>query len=181
MDKRSMSSDVKPLPVPPPNEWKTRNPWSPWHCSVRRRIRSLNGKRGSNWGGGRGASERELTCRRRSSLVRRCIDRERSCWRRPPSRLGVAQDGTASCKCRYGSHLKRHSMTCLGTPGGTQGYLTDRSRFEIDEDLKSRDEHCYNRTSYHLTALGTCFPAVVSEKNVLNDMSSTPILGSLGI
>ena len=37
---RSIKSDVKPEPVPPPNEWKTRNPCSPEQLSASLRVRS---------------------------------------------------------------------------------------------------------------------------------------------
>ena len=39
-DSRSMRRDVKPEPVPPPNEWNTRKPWRPEHWSDNLRTRS---------------------------------------------------------------------------------------------------------------------------------------------
>jgi len=35
-----MRREVKPEPVPPPKEWKMRNPWSPVHWSDNFRILS---------------------------------------------------------------------------------------------------------------------------------------------
>jgi hypothetical protein len=38
---RSIIIEAKPDPVPPPNEWKIKNPWSELQCSTVRRIRSM--------------------------------------------------------------------------------------------------------------------------------------------
>lgn len=99
------------------------------------------------------------------SLSQQCSDHGRSCWQRPPCHWSAAQGETSDDRSHFAPRLIGRSKSTTDNIAARNYVGQTKIVWGLPITVGSKSTK---------TALGTCFPAPVSVKNVLEESSPAP-------